>query len=138
MAFLEKLAELRTPSMTGLFSLLTYLGDGMLIVVFALIVYWCIDKKLGLRIGAVVSVNGVINGVLKSLFRVQRPWVKNPEFEAVESAKARASGYSFPSGHMANAVAAYGTAGFYYKNKVVRIILIILIFLTILKIIQLK
>jgi hypothetical protein len=37
--------------------------------------------------------------MLKMIFRIPRPWVLDPDFQIVESARAEATGYSFPSGH---------------------------------------
>ena len=50
----------------------------------------------------------VLNQFLKILCRVPRPWVKDPNFTIVESAREAASGYSFPSGHTQVAVGLYG------------------------------
>lgn len=49
-----------------------------------------------------------MNQFLKLLFRIPRPWVRDPDFTIVESARAQATGYSFPSGHTQNAVATFG------------------------------
>ena len=59
-----------------------------------------------------VSFSGiVINQFLKMWFRVPRPWVKDPNFTIVESAREGASGYSFPSGHTQNSVGMLGSLG---------------------------
>jgi len=42
------------------------------------------------------------------LFRIPRPWVKDPNFTIVESAKEAATGYSFPSGHTQTSVGLFG------------------------------
>ena len=53
----------------------------------------------------VVGLFGTLaNQFLKILCRVPRPWVLDPGFTIVESARAAATGYSFPSGHTQNAV----------------------------------
>jgi hypothetical protein len=41
----------------------------------------------------------IANQMLKMIFRIPRPWVLDPDFQIVESARAEATGYSFPSGH---------------------------------------
>ena len=50
----------------------------------------------------------VLNQFLKLICRVPRPWVRDPNFTIVESARAEATGYSFPSGHTQNAVGLFG------------------------------
>ena len=42
------------------------------------------------------------------IFRIPRPWVKDPSFTIVESAREAASGYSFPSGHTQTSVGLFG------------------------------
>ena len=50
----------------------------------------------------------VLNQFLKLICRVPRPWVRDPNFTIVESARAEATGYSFPSGHTQNAIGLFG------------------------------
>ena len=69
----------------------------------------------------------LVNQFLKSLFAIPRPWIRDPKFQAVEAAKETAGGYSFPSGHTANAVAVYGSAGLYFKKNWVRILCVAII-----------
>lgn len=124
---LEFISELRSDFLTGLFSLITHLGDGAVIILIIFILYWCIDKRLGLKIGLAVSLGGIVNGILKTLFAVPRPWDRFEGFEAVESAKARATGYSFPSGHTSNAVCTYGSAAVCLKGRAIKIVLSVII-----------
>lgn len=129
MAFLSRLAEIRIPILTDFFSLLTYLGDGMPIVIIVFILYWCVDKNLAKKVGLSVAFGGLLNGVLKATFCIPRPWVRDTSFKAIESAKARATGYSFPSGHVSNAVCTYGTIGVSVKKWAARIGCFLLILL---------
>ena len=57
---------------------------------------------------------------MKLFFRVPRPWVKDNNFTIVESAKAEATGYSFPSGHTQSSVGIFGSIARWNKNKWVR------------------
>lgn len=50
----------------------------------------------------------LVNQWLKIICRVPRPWVRDPDFTIVESARAEAAGYSFPSGHTQTAVGFFG------------------------------
>ena len=58
------------------------------------------------------------------LCRVPRPWVKDPNFTIVESARDAAAGYSFPSGHTQTSVGIFGGLARWNKNTVLRIIAI--------------
>lgn len=100
--------RLRTPLGDAFFSLITHLGEETLFIVFGLLIFWCLDKWEGYYLLSVGLSGTVINQFLKLWFRIPRPWVRDPNFTAVESALAQAGGYSFPSGHTQNAVAVFG------------------------------
>ena len=68
----------------------------------------------------------VLNQFLKILCRVPRPWVKDPNFTIVESAREAASGYSFPSGHTQVAVGLYGGVARVTGKTWLRIAMIVL------------
>ena len=54
---------------------------------------------------------------LKITFRIPRPWVLDPQFQAVPSAIPAATGYSFPSGHTQSGTALYGSLALSTKKK---------------------
>ena len=88
MEFLKMLAEWRNPFLDGLMSIITMLGEESLFIAIALAVFWCVDKKRGYYLLFIGFVGTVLNQFLKMLFRIPRPWVKDPSFEIVESARA--------------------------------------------------
>jgi len=108
MEFLYLLEGLRTPVLDAFFSLITNFGDETLFIIFGLLFFWCIDKDEGYYLLCVGLLGTVFNQFLKLLFRIPRPWVRNPEFTIVESARGGATGYSFPSGHTQTSVGVYG------------------------------
>lgn len=122
MDLLVRLSEMRTPWWTTFFSWITHLGDGVLVALVLFVLYWCVDKRLARKIGLAVAFGGLLNGILKASFFVPRPWVRDSSFQAVEAAKARATGYSFPSGHVSNAVCGYGTLAAGAKKWTVRLL----------------
>ena len=69
------------------------------------------------------------NQWLKIACRIPRPWVLDPNFTIVESARAAATGYSFPSGHTQNAVGTFGAMALRTERKWVRGVCIALIVL---------
>jgi undecaprenyl-diphosphatase len=79
-------------------------------------VFWCFDKKHGYFLITIGFLGTVINQFLKVLFRIPRPWVKDPNFTIVESAKEAATGYSFPSGHTQSAVGSFGAVARFTKK----------------------
>ncbi len=108
MGFLYVLEGLRTPFLDKLFSAVTFLGGEGVFVALAVILFWCVDKRKGYFLMAAGVAGTVANQFLKIVCQVPRPWVRDPEFTIVESAREGAGGYSFPSGHSQNAAVAYG------------------------------
>ena len=129
MELLRLLETVRIPFFDALFSGVTYLGDEIAAIAVILIVLWCFDKRLGyyLLYATVCSVS--INQLLKAVFCIPRPWVRDPDFTIVESARAAATGYSFPSGHTANVTTLFGGIARYIRHTGVRIALVALIVL---------
>lgn len=126
MEFLYFLEGLRTPFGDAFFSLITHLGEETLFIVAGLIVFWCIDKLQGYYLLIVGLTGTVINQFLKLWFRIPRPWVKNPDFTIVESARAEATGYSFPSGHTQSSVGIFGAVARWNKNMLVRVVCVVI------------
>ena len=129
MEFLKMLAEWRNPFLDGLMSVITMLGEESLFIAVALAIFWCVDKKRGYYLLFIGFVGTVVNQFLKMLFRIPRPWVKDPTFQIVESAREQATGYSFPSGHTSTATTLYGGLAVAAKKWFLRVIGIVLVIL---------
>lgn len=108
MELLYALESIRTPFLDKLMGLVTNLGGEAVFIAAAIIVFWCLNKSCGYYMMTVGFAGTIINQFLKLWFRIPRPWVKDPNFTIVESARAEATGYSFPSGHTQNAVGTFG------------------------------
>ncbi len=130
MELLYLLESIRNPVLDAIVALITHLGGETVFIVIALIFYWCIDKKRGYYILSVCFIGTLINQFLKLMFRIPRPWVKDPDFTIVESARAEATGYSFPSGHTQNVTGYLGGIARTSKRRIVQIISVVLIILT--------
>lgn len=130
MELLYALESIRTPFLDKLMGLVTNLGGEAVFIVAAIVVFWCLSKSCGYYMMTVGFAGTIINQFLKLWFRIPRPWVKDPNFTIVESARAEATGYSFPSGHTQNAFAVFGAPARFFKNTALRIVFILLIALT--------
>ncbi len=130
MELLYALEKIRTPFLDTVMGLVTNLGGEAAFIAAAIIVFWCISKSCGYYMMTVGFAGTIINQFLKLWFRIPRPWVKDPSFTIVESARAEATGYSFPSGHTQNAFAVFGAPARYSKSSVLRIVFVLLIALT--------
>lgn len=108
MDFLYFLEGLRTPWLDSIVSVLTELGGETVFLIAALVTLWCVDKRRGYYLLSVCFLGTLVNQFLKITCRIPRPWVRDPHFTIVESARAEATGYSFPSGHSTNSVGTFG------------------------------
>ncbi len=91
-----------------------------------MIIFWCFHKQQGYYLLCVGFLGTVLNQFLKMVFRVPRPWIKDPNFTIVESAREAASGYSFPSGHTQTSVGLFGGVARWNRDKILRTVMIIL------------
>ena len=108
MDILYALEKIRTPFWNGVMSTVTQLGGEVIFIVAAVVVFWCVSKWEGYYLMTIAFCGTVLNQFLKLICRVPRPWVRDPNFTIVESARAEATGYSFPSGHTQNAIGLFG------------------------------
>ena len=129
MEFLKWLQTQRTPLLDSVFSGITHLGEETFFIVVGILFFWCISKREGYFLLATGLVGTVLNQFLKLLCRIPRPWVLDETFAIVESARAEATGYSFPSGHTQMAAGLYGGIARWHRGwpRVIGIILALLI-----------
>lgn len=121
MSVLYWFESIRFPFLNTLMEWVTRLGEETVIVVLALLFLWCLDKHEGYYLLTVGFAGMLASQFLKILCRIPRPWVRDPKFTIVESAREAATGYSFPSGHTQNAVGAFGSVGAWQKQRWIRI-----------------
>lgn len=129
MEFLYFLESIRNPVLDVFFSVVTEFGGEALFIGVAIALFWCLDKKAGYYMLTVGFAGMIVSQFLKIFCRIPRPWVKDPNFTIVESARAAATGYSFPSGHTQNAFTVLGTPARWWSNTKLRVICIVLIVL---------
>ena len=121
MQFLYLLEKIRNPVLDFIFSTVTHLGEETFFLVFAIMFFWCINKREGYFILITGLFGTILNQFLKLTFRIDRPWVKDPSFTVVDSAVEEATGYSFPSGHTQNIAGTFGAIGVWSARRWVKI-----------------
>lgn len=126
MELLYLLQNIRNPILDAIVSFITIFGEETIFMAICMIIFWCINKWQGYYLLLTGFAGTVINQTLKMTFKVPRPWVKDPNFTIVESAREAASGYSFPSGHTQSSVGMFGGIARANKNKAVRIICVLM------------
>ena len=129
MDFLLWLQGVRTPAVEGFFLVFTHLGDQIAVVAVLCLFLWCIDREFAIRLALVFFLGGIANQFLKLVFAVPRPWLLDARILPVEQAMASATGWSFPSGHTASAVALFGGLFLYAKKWPQRIACVLAVLL---------
>ena len=126
MEFLYLLAEIRNPVLDAIVSLITKLGEETVVLGVICILFWCANKNLAYKMGLVFFSSGLATQTLKITFRIDRPWILDPEFEPVPGSKTTATSYSFPSGHTQSSTSLFGTFAVHFKKWWVSIVCTIL------------
>jgi undecaprenyl-diphosphatase len=126
MELLYMFEKIRMPVLNEFMLLITQLGEETAFLVVALVLYWCVSKRLGYYLLSVGFIGTLSNQFLKLWFRVPRPWVLDSNFTILEQAREAATGYSFPSGHTQSAVGTFGSIAYTTNKRWIRIIAILI------------
>jgi membrane-associated phospholipid phosphatase len=118
------LQGLRNPLLTQFFALMTFFGSEEFILAFLALVYWCVSRTVGLRLGLVFIGSQYANEVLKGLVNEPRP---GPPVEPLHPETA--PGAAWPSGHAQNSAAAWGTLAGLIRDRRLTTFALILVFL---------
>jgi len=112
-----------TPFLDGLFTVATFLGEEQFYLVFLPLIYWCLDKRTGIRLAYVFLLSAYVNLFLKDVFAIPRP--DDPRIRFLR----RETSPSFPSGHAQGATVVWGYLATQWHNVAFWTIAIVLIFL---------
>ena len=123
MQILYFLESLRNPVLDFFFSVVTLMGEETVFMAVGMIVFWCVGKYQGYYLLCTGFIGTLVNQFLKMIFRIPRPWVKDPSFTIVESAREAATGYSFPSGHTQSSVGLFGGIARWNRSFVLRAVM---------------
>ena len=93
----EALRSISSPALDRIVRLLTDLGSTEFFITAVPIVYWCLNKTLGLSLGIVTVISGGINIALKDVFQIPRPYVLYPHLGAPDFLLTTGTGWSFPT-----------------------------------------
>lgn len=93
------LQEKRTPLLDMFFSVITSFGEELIIVVVLAVIYFMFNKDYARRLFFAISVSMGINGLVKNLLMIPRPFSAG---EIICVRPETATGFSFPSGHTQN------------------------------------
>ena len=83
---LQKMREISGGVLDSFVLALTTLGEPIITFGLLAAIYWCVDKRTGQLMGLNVSIACTWNQGLKSLFRIDRPWILDDRIQPVERA----------------------------------------------------
>lgn len=116
---MEWLQGFASPILVKIASIITLCGEEMVMVAIMGFLYWCYDKNLAKRVGVNLTTGVVWNPLVKNIFLRRRPYFDNPTIECLKPVNNEGDimdittqGYSFPSGHSANAAVVYGSIAY--------------------------
>lgn len=99
MEIIKLIQSISNPVLDLFFQLVTMMGEDTFFIFVTAVVYWCIDKELGYKLGFVTLTSASINFGIKDLLKIPRP-IGEPGIRSLRIHTAE--GYSFPSGHTQN------------------------------------
>jgi len=100
------------PALHLFFRAFTYLGQPQFYVLMLPLLVWCVDVRMGARVGVFLLLSSQLNAVLKELFHQPRPCDFDPSLQL-----AWFEGYGFPSGHAQFVVAFWGAMAAWARKR---------------------
>ena len=122
--FVQMLADTRGPLGDLLARALHFSGGTLFFLVVLPIIYWGIDRKLGMRLMLALTVSYALGTLLKTQFAAPRPFHSAPE---LITPLFEQDGHGFPSNHVLLAVAVWGYLAAYLRNRWVNVVVAILV-----------
>ncbi|QSB16741.1 phosphatase PAP2 family protein [Natronosporangium hydrolyticum] len=108
--------------LTPVMSTVTFFGDEEAYLLLLPIIYWVVNRRIGIRLGVMLLLTAGVNSLLKLGFATPRPAYLDPGLEL-----AREHSFGLPSGHAQNAAAIWGVLAASLRGWPVRIGLVALI-----------
>jgi hypothetical protein len=91
--------------MRGVMEIVTFFGSEGFVLAMLPLIYWCVNREAGARIGIAILFSAFLNLWTKELFHQPRPYDLDPSLGL-----ARESSYGLPSGHSQTSLVFWGAA----------------------------
>lgn len=86
--------SIASPALTAIMKAISTAGSEFFFMAALPLIYWCVDKRRGMRIGILVFLSAAVNTRLKLAFGQPRPYELDPSVGI-----AKETGFGLPSGH---------------------------------------
>ena len=112
------------PALHVVFQALTFLGEPQFYVLMLPLLLWCVDVRMGLRVGVLLLYSSQLNALLKGLFQLPRPCDFEPSLQL-----AWFEGYGMPSGHAQFVVVFWGAIAAWARKRWLWALVVVLMLL---------
>lgn len=111
----------------GFEAIVVFVSDYSLLIAgfLSFIIFWVVSKEIGYFSLMNFLIARVMNGIIKVTACIYRPWVLDSRIQPSDSAKANATGYSFPSGHVTAVTSTFGSIAISIKKHWLQILLVL-------------
>ena len=99
------LQAMGSPALDGFFLAVTQLGGEEFVLLLVPLVYWCLDKRFGIRLAYVFLFSSLINIWLKAMFNTPRPFQYDSRVRLIGPEETNPG---FPSGHAQSVTTVWG------------------------------
>ena len=93
---IKVIQSIKSPFLDVFFQMVTMTGEEYFYIIAAAIIFWCVNKKIGYKLGFALLTSTIVNTVLKDIVNAARP-IGVPGIRSLRLQTA--TGQSFPSGH---------------------------------------
>lgn len=114
--YLQNFREISGDIFTSFLLLMTKFGEYLLPFSVFAVIYWCVNKRIGVFLILNCGFSMMFNLLIKNILCLYRPWILDARVKPVEKALKYAGGYSFPSGHTTIAVSCWGAIGVFWRH----------------------
>ena len=101
------------PTLDAPFIAVTSMGNEIFYMLLLPLLYWTVDRRIGVKLTIAFFVSAYFNVFAKLLFHQPRPF----EIDNAVRKITDASGGGMPSGHTQNTVVVWGVLAEYYRKK---------------------
>ena len=103
-----------SPFWDTVFQLITMTGEEQFYILIAAIIFWCVNKRFGYKLGFALLTSTIVNTALKATINISRP-IGTPGIRSLRVETA--TGQAFPSGHTQGAATLWVSAIIQVKKR---------------------
>ena len=102
-----------SPALDLPFKILTSMGGEVFFMLILPLIYWCVDRRSGIRLTILFLLSSYLNLAAKVLADQPRPFQYDHRVQQLY----KAGGGGFPSGHTQNAVVVWGYLALQFRRR---------------------